>query len=257
MRQPSHDRDQTSPLTRRPAGLRKRWRLFSVTVTLAIHLLVLLAFVGSTPRSARTFEPEGVTVNLVQLPPPLPADQPVPTPSPGARPKAATRPSKVAPPLRRPPPPAPTPSPLRTSMAPSTAPSPELTDAQLAGAITAGSGAGAGSGNGAGGGCDMVRRLQAALRRDGRVQAALREAGAASRALLIWNGDWIRSVSEDGKGLAGVRQAIIVEVGFAPEACRSRPMHGLVLISLNDAPGSARIALGAGAWRWSDLLFAR
>ena len=49
----------------------------------------------------------------------------------------------------------------------------------------------------------------------------------------------------------------MIEVAFAPEACRAEPVHGLVLISLNDGPGAARVALGSRAWRWSDLLFAR
>ena len=107
----------------------------------------------------------------------------------------------------------------------------------------------------------MVRRLQEALRRDARVQAAAAEAHRASggrgSAILVWNGDWLRSGAEDGKGLAGVRQAISLGVAFAPEACRAQAMNGLVLISLNDSPGSARLALGARHWRWSDLLFAR
>jgi len=34
-------------------------------------------------------------------------------------------------------------------------------------------------------------------------------------------------------------------------------VHGIVLISLADGPGSARLALGSGVWRWSDLLYAR
>jgi hypothetical protein len=74
---------------------------------------------------------------------------------------------------------------------------------------------------------------------------------------MVWNGDWVRHGDEDGKGLASVRQAIAVEVAFAPRPCRSQPMHGLVLLSLNDHAGGARVVLGAGAWRWSDLLFAR
>ena len=101
----------------------------------------------------------------------------------------------------------------------------------------------------------MVRRLQAALRRDARVQAAAAEVRRSGpRAVLVWNGDWIQSAGEAGKGLAGVRQAISLEVAFAPEACRAQPVHGLVLITLNDAPGSARLVLGGGVWRWSDLL---
>jgi hypothetical protein len=104
----------------------------------------------------------------------------------------------------------------------------------------------------------MIRRLQEALRRDGRVVSAVTEARRSPRgALLVWNGDWVQSVGEEGKGLASVRQAIMIEVAFAPAACRTEPLHGLVLISLTDGPGATRVALGTGAWRWSDLLFAR
>jgi hypothetical protein len=107
----------------------------------------------------------------------------------------------------------------------------------------------------------MVRRLQEALRRDLKVQIAATEAhraaGGAGAALLVWNGDWVQSSGEDGKGLASIRQAITIEVAFAPEACRTQPVHGLVLISLNDTPGSAHLALGSRNWRWSDLLYAR
>jgi hypothetical protein len=103
----------------------------------------------------------------------------------------------------------------------------------------------------------MVRRLQAALRKDPQVQAAVadaRAAGAGGKALFVWNGDWIRSNGQDGAGLAAVREAIMWEVGFAPEACRTEPVHGLVMISLNDGPGAPRLVVGAGAWRWTDLL---
>lgn len=107
----------------------------------------------------------------------------------------------------------------------------------------------------------MVRRLQDALRRDWRVQTAVAEArrapGSRGGAIVLWNGDWIQSPGEDGKGLAGVRQAIVTEVAFAPEACRAEPVHGLVLLSLADGPASARVVLGSRLWRWSDLLFAR
>ena len=127
----------------------------------------------------------------------------------------------------------------------------------LVGAATAGSGeggGGAGAGEGSGGRpCDMVSRLQTALARDWRVESAVAQVHRG-KAVLIWNGDWIQSPGQDGRGLASVRQAIAIEVGFAPEACRARPMHGLVLISLNSG---ARIAFGTGAWRWTDLLSAR
>ena len=130
-------------------------------------------------------------------------------------------------------------------------PSAELSDVEIAGAATAGSGAGGGAG------CDMTRRLQAALRKDALVQAAVRAPAASGKALRVWDGDWVQNGGQDGRGLAAVREAILWEVGFAPEACKAEPMHGLVLLSLNDGPGSTRLAVGAGEWRWSDLLTPR
>jgi hypothetical protein len=93
------------------------------------------------------------------------------------------------------------------------------------------------------------------------VQAVVAEAGggegASRKALLVWNGAWVRSHGQDGNGLAALREAIMWEVAFAPGVCRAEAMHGLVLISLSDAPGSARLVVGAGQWRWSDLLGVR
>ncbi|RAK59883.1 hypothetical protein DJ021_08725 [Phenylobacterium hankyongense] len=99
----------------------------------------------------------------------------------------------------------------------------------------------------------MTRRLQGALRKDPRVQAAVAEAHAG-KALMVWNGDWVRHTGQDGNGLAAVREAIMWEVGFAPQACRAEAMRGLVLISLADGPGAPRLVVGGGYWRWSDLL---
>ncbi len=127
-------------------------------------------------------------------------------------------------------------------------PSGALDLADLAGASDADSGAPAG-------GCDMARRLQGSLRRDPLVRAAV--SGSSGKAILVWNGDWIQSAGEDGKGLAAVREAIMWEVAFAPQACRAQPMHGLILFSPIAAPGSARLAVGSRDWRWSDLLARR
>ena len=101
----------------------------------------------------------------------------------------------------------------------------------------------------------MARRVQSALRKDPLVRAAV--AGSAGKATLVWNGDWVQSRGEDGKGLAAVREAIMWEIAFAPQACRAQPVRGLVLISLNQAAGAARLAIGSGEWRWSDLLTPR
>lgn len=120
-----------------------------------------------------------------------------------------------------------------------------LNAAQLAGAAVAG-------GGGNGGGCDMARLVQQALRRDPMVRMAVADAHRTGTAILLWNGDWVQSGAEEGKGLSVVREAILWEVGFAPQACREMPMHGLVLLSLAD--GGTRFAIGTGEWRWSDIL---
>jgi hypothetical protein len=121
-----------------------------------------------------------------------------------------------------------------------------LSESQIAGAARAG------EGGGGGGGCDMAQAVQMALRRDPLVRTAVEGAGRLGKASMLWNGDWIRSGGQEGKGLAAVRQAVLWEVGFAPAACRNERMHGLILLSLAD--GRTRFAIGAGEWRWADLL---
>jgi hypothetical protein len=101
----------------------------------------------------------------------------------------------------------------------------------------------------------MARRVQAALGRDPLVLAAVARVrlapGTEGQPVIVWNGDWVQSGGEDGKGLAAVRESILVAVGFAPAACRAERVRGFILFSLR--PGT-RVALGAGNWRWSDLL---
>ena len=122
-----------------------------------------------------------------------------------------------------------------------------MSDSQLAGASEAGS---TGGGGGTGG-CDMAHAVQQALRRDPMVRAMLEKANRLGKSLMLWDGDWVRAGTQDGKGLSGIREAIMWEVAFAPEVCRNARMQGLVLLSLND---NTRFALGAAEWRWSDLL---
>ena len=50
----------------------------------------------------------------------------------------------------------------------------------------------------------------------------------------------------------GERTLFAGAVAFAPESCRNEPIHGMVLVSLTD--GNTRFGIGAGNWRWSDLL---
>lgn len=122
-----------------------------------------------------------------------------------------------------------------------------LTESQLAGASRVGEG-----GGGGGGSCDLARAVQQALRRDPLVHSAVQGANRLGKAVMMWNGDWVRSGGQDGKGLSAVREAIMWQVAFAPESCRNERMHRPILVSLAD--GNTRFAIGSGDWRWSDLL---
>jgi len=253
----------------------------SVAAHLGVGWLVLSGR-GALPEQ-RPLAPAPPPIEITMTEPRRPAP-PVapPAPEPGTDPGSAA-PSAAAPVLseavRNPPtPPTPTPPTRKTVPRPTTvtpivaasvaAPATMATvsEADLVGALRAGGSGGPGSGNagdggpgtgsGGGGSCDMVARLQEALREDDDIRRAVAEVqrGVGGRALLVWDGDWRQNPGQAGKGLAGVRQAIALEVAFAPAACRAQPMRGLVLVTLSDGPGGERVALGTGRWRWSDLL---
>ena len=249
----------------------------AVALSILAHVAVLWPVLSLRAKFDRPEpQPEPVVVTLeLPLPPEPPPAPPAETPDPAPAPAAKAPPTPTAakpapkavapPPLRLRPPRIPPPS----APLPAAEPTPEppgitLLDAgQTAGAVVAGppggggsGGAGAGGeGSGSGGGrCDMVRRIQDALSDDADIRASVltahRALSANGRALLVWDGDWLQSRGEAGKGLAGLRQAIAVEVAFAPRACKDQPMRGLALIALPEGP---RIALGRGSWRWRDL----
>jgi hypothetical protein len=243
------------PAARRRAAQR---RLFGGALSLAAHLCVLVFLAAALRSPPEPVEAAPIVVQLVVLPPPAPDPLPKP-PTPKAAPVPAAdvaeaQPVAAAPvPVKTPTRPAiarRTPAPMKTAnLAASDAvadePGNALSDAQIAGAASADSGP-------AGRPCDMARRLQSALRKDPLVQAAV--ASAAGKAIMVWDGDWVRNRGEDGKGLAAVREAIIWEVAFAPATCRAEPVHGLILISMGQAQTSTRLALGLQDWRWADLL---
>lgn len=218
------------------------------------HLAVLLVLFPTQAEPPRAPDPEPMIVALVEPPrPPEPPAPPSPAPEAPAQVKAKATPAPAKPPPRRnifrASPVRPHVVPLPAGEGPTADGAVELSDAEIGGAATAGSG-------GSGRACDMTRWLQTALRKDRLVQAAVADAHRG-KAILVWNGDWIRHPGQEGSGLAAVREALMWEIAFAPEACRAEPVRGLVLVSLGDAPGSARLVLGAGEWRWSDLLFQR
>jgi hypothetical protein len=255
---------------RRNRPLTRLERTLGLWLSVGAHLLLLL-FIFNAKIAPAVMEPPPVTVEILAPPAPIIAPQAGAPPAAKAE-KVVEKPTKPKPepPVKSiarvtPKPPPPT---VKTLAAAKKKPEPEepeepipeVSEAQVAGAQVAGSGSGsgAGSGTGSGGGsCDMAAAVQRALRRDALVQAQVAEAqrkpGRAGKPMLVWNGDWVRSHGEEGKGLSAVRQAILWEVGFAPAECRNQRMRGLVLISLN----SSRLVLGDASWRWSDLLHAR
>lgn len=224
------------------------------SLSAAAHAGALLVIARAAPDA-----PQAVTVAPIRVALVAPFERPEPPapPAPDPEPKPEPAPAKAIPtPVKSKPPPikariarAPAPpevTPIPASEGPPDAGVSEVGEAELAGAGTA-------SSAGGGAGCNMTQFLQGKLRRDRRVQAALSEIHRG-KAIRIWDGGWVRHGVQDGAGLAAVREAIQWEVGFAPEACKDERVQGLVVISLADAPGSARIALGAGSWRWTDLL---
>jgi hypothetical protein len=247
--------------------LAKRDRSLGLVVGLAVHALLLLFLFKTQAVTPEPVEPPAVMLQFIAPPAPVPA------PSSGAPPKAVKA-EVVVKKKPKPPPPAvvkarvpkkiPPPAVKTIAAAPKLKkvepeepeePIPQVSEAQVASAARAGTGqgAGAGSGKGEGGGsCDMARAIQNALRKDPLVAASVAEAQRAGggKALLVWNGDWVRSHSQEGRGLSAVREAIIWEVGFASEHCRNQPMKGLVMFSLN----SSRLVVGQDRWRWSDML---
>jgi len=229
-------------------------RAGALAVSLAAHAAIGVALIAAWTTYPALTDQNPIAVTLVQAPRVIPP----------APPAVTVKPAKAAAPSAAVPSPEPTPAPIvaRPSPAPPQADSPPaatsatrgqgvgLSDSDLAGASSAD------AGDGGGGACHMAQRVQAALRRDALVQAAVAEAGrdGETRAIMVWNGDWVQSPTQDGKGLAAVREAIMWEIAFAPQACRAERMRGLVLLSLNGSQGVPRLAVGAGDWRWSDLL---
>ena len=221
-------------LGQKPPG---RTRALALGLTVAAHGLVLgMVF---WPRAAFVPPPAGPTlaplqVSLLPNPPAPPTPQKTDAPTDFVEPSLP----RLAPPVVRP------------ARAPAADTSDLLSDSQLAGAARAGEGSGGG-----GGGCNTAWTVQEALRRDPLVREAVDNANRLGKAVMVWNGDWVRNGSQDGKGLSAVREAISWAVAFAPEACRNQQVHGLVLLSLAD--GNTRFAIGSGEWRWSDLLGVR
>jgi hypothetical protein len=226
-------RFSSSRLTR--AQRRNRWLVGAATAGAHVAVFGVLFFAHAKAPPAKP-EPAPIMLSLIDTPKPTP---PVPP-----------EPEKIdtGSPVIAPDPKPPTIHIQNQSMTQVTIDdmSDVLSDSQLSGAATVG------EGGDPGGACDMGQLVQRALRRDPLVHNAVQNANRMGKAIMVWNGDWVRTGMEDGKGLSAVREAILWEVGFAPASCRTKPVHGVVLLSLAD--GRTRFAVGTGEWRWTDLL---
>jgi len=229
----------------RPRRASKRAQVTSAAVSIGAHVGIALAILTATVEAPKLVEPPLMTMVLLDITP-TPPSEPAPAPTPA-------QPQKVEPPPQRssfrPTPVRHVVDPMPAGEAKTTQRGVEVSESELAGAMTAGSGP-------PGGACNMVQWLQAALRKDRRVQNVVAEAHSG-KPIMVWNGDWVRHADQDGNGLAALREALTWEIAFAPETCRKQAVHGLVVMSLSDAPGAPRLVLGGGDWRWSDLLFPR
>ncbi len=228
-------------------GRARRERWLAVGLSLACHAVVLQALLAV--RAGAPLEPESpvVTVSLVQAPAeiPRPAQAAAASPRPAVAKAAFVKARALHAPMQA------------ETVATSATVAPTSAGAG-SGDILSGPALGSATGADAlpGGECNMARRLQGALRRDSLVRAAVVARGplAGSAAILVWNGGWVASPGEEGRGLAAVREAIVWEVAFAPPACREGRVHGPVLFTVSDASGLARIAIGSGDFRWADLV---
>jgi hypothetical protein len=225
--------DHDAPVTADP--VRRRDRLMGSVFTVGAHLAVLTALLWphARPPAAAKLELVPIQVSLLPTPP-----GPKPEKEDAGGPQNTVQPTPPPPPTRV------SSRVVVETVAPDN--SDLLSESQIAGA------ANAGEGGGGGGGCDMSQAVQKALRRDPLVRTAVEGANRTGKAVMLWDGDWVRTGGQDGKGLSAVREAIMWEVAFVPAACRNQPMHGLVLLTLED--GATRFAVGKGEWHWSDLL---
>jgi hypothetical protein len=224
------------------------WRslLLPWAMSLAAHLLVLGALLWLMAERPVSDQASYIRADLVEMMERAPAGMPDAA-------QLKPSPQRVSPQHDsvQPKPRAAAPVPERAAVtAPTSNMADVLSEAELAGIMSAhGDGGDAAAG---GGGCDIVRAVEHALQRDPAVHTAVANADRQGKVVMLWNGDWVRSGDQDGKGLSVVREAVMWEVAFAPEACRNMRMQGPVLLSLAD--GTTRFVIGAGAWRWSDLL---
>ena len=128
--------------------------------------------------------------------------------------------------------------------------------------------AAAGDAGVAGGGrvCQLSVDAAAAIQQDPMAMAELAALPPGVRsgadAVMLWNGKWfdqdIPVPAPTGTGAVStngnLRLAIEKMVVAAPEGCRDEAMVGPVFVPIPEGDRTTLLAIGSGAWRWSDLL---
>jgi hypothetical protein len=125
----------------------------------------------------------------------------------------------------------------------------------------------------AGGGrvCQLSTDAATAIQQDSMAMAELAALPPGVRsgadAVMLWNGKWYNqdipvpeptgalSTTAGAVSTAGsLRLAIEKMVVAAPAACRDEAMVGPVFVPIPEGDRTTLLAIGSGAWRWSDLL---
>lgn len=106
--------------------------------------------------------------------------------------------------------------------------------------------------------CQLTSWLQAALEKDPQVQGALalipRPTRSVANAVMIWDGGWVTPPHAASGGVGVLRMALLSGIKSAPAACQAQPIRGAELMTLTNGADTTVLAIGAGEWRWSDLV---
>ena len=106
--------------------------------------------------------------------------------------------------------------------------------------------------------CQLTSWLQTALQNDPQVQTALslipRPAKSVANAVMIWDGGWVDAPRGASVGVGAVRMALLSGIRSAPAACQTQTIRGPELMTLANGADTTVLAVGAGQWRWIDLV---
>lgn len=229
----------------------------TIAVLLHLALLALLIAAGSIRPHPRAQTASSITLTLPQA-----ASDPGPPAAEPAKGVADEPKPVVLPPLARP---LPSQVPLPLPLAPDTVDFGALTprfDAEPDPAVTgdvAGAAYGNAIGSGTSGECELAASVRQALEQNVEARTALARIPPPSRsvanAVMLWDGEWIAAERVGGPAALGaVRKAIAEALDRSSAECRARIEPGPVFLIVNGAPETIVLALGSGAWRWSDLL---